>query len=88
MDDTMQQLMYDRLGQVMDRYHEALERACEQALQGGVCGVLVVHHGAGEWTIGPHVSVPYGTIHEFPQGMLPSVARSFGIPDHWAAFRG
>lgn len=42
---------------------EAIERACEAALQGGTCGVLVIRSG-GTTLIGPHESVPFGHIYE------------------------
>lgn len=39
---------------------EAIETACEMALVGGVCGVLVDDN---EGTVGPSMAVPYGEIH-------------------------
>ena len=47
---------------------ETLERACEEALQGGVCGVLIYVGNDGVEHISPHPSVPYGTIHSYPYG--------------------
>lgn len=48
----------------------AIERAAETALQGGVCGVLIYRQPDGSELIGPHSSVPYGVIHEYPQGLV------------------
>jgi hypothetical protein len=46
--------------------HEAIERACEEALQGGVCGVLVVNLLGGAVDAAPSMAVPYGEIYEIP----------------------
>lgn len=61
----------------------AVEQACEKALQGGVCGVAVIDltgpatnlgaapptaftHVTVDLLVGPHLSVPYGQIMQFP----------------------
>jgi hypothetical protein len=46
------------------RVHEAIEQACEAALQTGYCGVRVEYAG-GTVTVGPDPAVPYGMIHEY-----------------------
>jgi hypothetical protein len=51
--------------------HEAIEQACEKALQGGRYGVLVIEDEPTSWRIGPHPSVPYGHIHYAPAGYEP-----------------
>jgi len=54
---------------------EAIERACERALQLGDRGVLIIDQEPDESTptrittrflVGPHPSVPYGMIHRYP----------------------
>jgi hypothetical protein len=45
--------------QLVQARHDAVEEACEAALAGGVCGVLI----AGD-KVGPHPRVPYGTIYD------------------------
>ena len=46
-----------------------VEEACEKALQGGACGVLTYVDSEGVEHIGPHPSVPYGMIHNYPHGL-------------------
>ena len=59
---------------VMTIRADAIEAACEKALQGGTCGVLVIEETPTEWLIGPHPSVPYGQIHYAPAGYEPPAA--------------
>lgn len=42
-----------------------IETAVEQALQGGICGVLIFRDDNGDEIVGPHPMVPYGMIHEY-----------------------
>ena len=41
-------------------HHAEVEQACEEALQGGLHGVLLDEHGC----VGVDPTVPYGTVHE------------------------
>lgn len=46
-------------------FHSALEKACEQSLQGGQHGVLVEWaEGGMSWSISVSAVVPYGHIYE------------------------
>lgn len=49
----------------------AIEKACEQALQVGSCGVLVLENADGSITVGPHQDVPYGWIQRYQPGAHP-----------------
>lgn len=42
---------------------QRVETAIEEALQGGVCGVLV-DRNVWPWTVGVSLAVPYGQVHE------------------------
>jgi hypothetical protein len=64
-------MLASEVQRVMKIRHDAIEVACEQALQGGVCGVLVVEESDSEWLVGPHSSVPYGHIYYAPSGYRP-----------------
>jgi hypothetical protein len=44
-----------------------IERACEQALQAGVSGVLVLTRNGVPVLASPHPDVPYGQIHYRPE---------------------
>lgn len=57
-----------------------VEQACEEALQGGVCGVLVYRDENGDERIGPHPKVPYGMIHEY-QGVPPWLPGWLAVED-------
>lgn len=46
----------------------AVEKACEAALQGGECGVLVIWHRNGDVSVGVDASVPYGFLYERREG--------------------
>lgn len=46
----------------MRRRAAILEKACESALQGGVCGVRVDDHGLQGYAAAPDPAVPYGRI--------------------------
>lgn len=75
----------DLIQKQVQAYNDAVEHACEAALQGGTCGVRVVslpgqlEKGSGgdqyslrivdTYQIEVHPSVPYGTIHYYPQGL-------------------
>lgn len=61
------------MGEIIRGYVEAvlkaevaeIERACEEALQGGECGVLVTRRRDGSFvSAGPSLSVPYGYVYE------------------------
>jgi len=47
-------------------HHAAIERACEAALQGGLCGVSVVGDPAHGYTYQVDLRVPYGQVWEAP----------------------
>jgi hypothetical protein len=47
----------------------ALEQACEAAMQTGLYGVLLYRDAAGVEHVGPDPRVPYGMIHEYPDGL-------------------
>jgi hypothetical protein len=58
-------IIQQMVDQEMERYHAALEKACEQALQTGTHGVLVERRLVEPyWTITVTTEVPYGMIHE------------------------
>lgn len=44
-----------------------VEAACEKALQGGRCGVLVVYNGCRLVSAEPDERVPYGHIYQMPE---------------------
>lgn len=50
--------------QVSRARHDAVERACEEALQSGTAGVLVWERMSGETFVGATDLVPYGHIWE------------------------
>lgn len=49
------------------RLQEVVEEACEQALQGGEHGVLVLVRRGIPFSAAPDASVPYGHIHYRPE---------------------
>lgn len=53
---------------LMTERMDAIEKACEAALQGGECGVLVIWHRNGDVSAGVDASVPYGFVYERHEG--------------------
>ena len=52
--------------QAVTEQHALIERACEQALQHGVYGVLVLTGPDGRNIASEHPHVPYGNLYEAP----------------------
>ena len=67
---TREDLLTDYAREYKEQFDQALEEACERALQGGQHGVLVVQHQAdvsretitGSFSIGVNPLVPFGHI--------------------------
>jgi hypothetical protein len=64
--EEMARLIEADVDRVMRAYHGSVERACEVALAGGVCGVSVTDYTA---TVDP--DVPYGQVHYHPPAFTP-----------------
>lgn len=64
-DSPIVQMVRDLVDRQQRAVAAAVERACEEALQTGVCGVAIVHDGTttlvGQWP-----GVPYGMIYDYP----------------------
>jgi hypothetical protein len=60
--DSFTDLLAPYVRDLHERVNAAIEQACEQALQGGEHGVLVLTDGDSIF-IGAHRLVPYGEIH-------------------------
>lgn len=56
--------LWDAVGHAVATDAAVVEQACEEALQGGECGVLVVYRDGRVVTARPDASVPYGWRHE------------------------
>jgi hypothetical protein len=66
MTDPMQafeQAIEDAVEKVLAVHREAVEKACEQALQSGDCGVLQVNEPDGSISLAVTRFVPYGRLY-------------------------
>ena len=62
---AFRQALDDLVKRQLDTERTIIERACEEALTGGVAGVMVTHyhHERGGLTAGVSLAVPYGQIY-------------------------